>query len=274
MEKNVAQLLIGVRKFIFSDLLTWNDLIKNHSKRKFGIYVWGFMFNNQFIPYYVGKKEGLIVERLEEHRQKALAIFSTYKRPTKEYFPNFVFDSDFPDNCKVKGLEDVYINTFAGKSFDLKKKWYYLNRKSFIEHFKRLEGESFSINDIRSENERSKEDIFTLWINEDSAKDMFRAFYFEIDDKETLKAELNLDKDSKLLNLLESVTKYSLKGKTVSESNLLNSTKKFFKKLELNCKIENLDCSFFESVDVSKLQEFNKRIDIKNKINPYQHDNK
>lgn len=269
MEKNVAQLLIGERKILFSDLLTWNDLINNHSKRKFGIYVWGFMFNNQFVPYYVGKKEGLIVKRLEDHRQKALAIFSTYKRPTKKFFPNFVFDSDFPDNCKVKGIEDKYISYFKENPSALKDKWYYMNKKSFIDYFKKVDGDNFSINDIRSANERSNEDVFALWINEDSSKDMFRAFYFEIDDKETLKAELNFDKDSMLLNLLESVTKYSLKGKTVSESNSLNSTKNLFKELALNCKIENLEYSFFESTDVSQLQEFNKRANIINKKYPY-----
>jgi hypothetical protein len=269
MEKNVAQLVIGERTFVFSELLTWNDLIRNHSKKKFGIYVWGFMYDNQFVPYYVGKKEGLIVERLEEHRQKALAIFSTYKRPTKEFFPNFVFNSDFPDNCKVKGLEDKYISDFKEDPSALKDKWYYLNRKSFIDYFKQIDGDNFSINDIHSVVERSKEDVFSLWINEDSAKDMFRAFYFEIDDKETLKAELNLDKDSRLLNLLESVTKYSLKGKTVSESNSLNSTKNLIKALPLNCKIENLDYNFFESIDVSQLQEFNKRINILNNKYPY-----
>lgn len=50
-----------------------------------GVYIWGFMINNKFIPYYVGKIHTSIHSRIQSHVIDIIKEHSTYTRLSSSY---------------------------------------------------------------------------------------------------------------------------------------------------------------------------------------------
>lgn len=50
-----------------------------------GVYIWGFMINNKFIPYYVGKIHTSIHSRIQSHVKDIIKEHSTYTRLSSSY---------------------------------------------------------------------------------------------------------------------------------------------------------------------------------------------
>ena len=61
-----------------------SDKIPEESEHP-GVYIWGFMIKERFIPYYVGKHEKSIAERITEHIRDIMKHDSTYTRLKKDY---------------------------------------------------------------------------------------------------------------------------------------------------------------------------------------------
>jgi hypothetical protein len=75
-----------------------------------GIYLWGFKYDHngaifldeghstmgRFIPYYVGKSENTIAQRIDQHLHNIIMDNSTYMRLTLAYMNEFFIDPYFP----------------------------------------------------------------------------------------------------------------------------------------------------------------------------------
>jgi hypothetical protein len=59
-------------KLIFSKPVSYKDFVANHElfANSPGIYIWGFVNSEKFIPYYVGKSESSVYLRIQSHFDK------------------------------------------------------------------------------------------------------------------------------------------------------------------------------------------------------------
>lgn len=258
----------------------WQPLRANFSSEEFGIYIWGFFLEEKFIPYYVGKKEGRIVKRLEEHRDNTRSLKSTYKRPRADYFRKFYYDPDFEDNCYSEKVEDAWLNSRGIAS--VINDWFYINRPLFFKYYLKSAfdaNKNYTIDDFYSLDQRDENgaDIFRAFIKDDN-NDKFGAMFLPVKNSKTeLKSLLfgNAEvKDQVLLDLLESLVKYSLKGKTVSQSMQLVDLKDLLAKRDLEGRImieegqENI-FKLFENKSPRYLEPFNKRLQFIKATDPY-----
>lgn len=76
-------------KLKFTIPIDYNSFSKNHGQKANapGIYIWGFLNNNKFVPYYVGKSENNIHARILSHFKK-LHINNTYTIFNNEFYKN------------------------------------------------------------------------------------------------------------------------------------------------------------------------------------------
>ena len=72
------------RKFRFVDAKSGVEL-KDYSGECPGVYVWGFMNTDKFIPYYVGEAIDSIFKRIKQHKYDIEKANSTYVRLSPGY---------------------------------------------------------------------------------------------------------------------------------------------------------------------------------------------
>jgi hypothetical protein len=196
----------------------------NHS----GIYIWGFMVDDQFnpihfdeqavfnpkkmqfLPYYVGKKKGNILSRLKEHygvRKNASA--KKYTRISAKYLPLFFKDKKFPVKTNYRTeLSRHYIQIDQNSNGELIS---YYNHSDFLLYKLTHEAKN-KVNVAEKKNNpitnfQELQDPLDEWVNE---KNNFW-FCYGIVDKE-------MGQFDKYLEYLETLTFNSLKGKTISKT--------------------------------------------------------
>lgn len=113
-------------KLEFSCPMPFEELLRDDKARNPGIYIWGFMNKGKFIPYYVGKKEKSVYDRIKEHFQD-IHNNNTY----------IIFEEDFYDdlsmnlkNLKLTAKPYLNLHMIDNKSF-LNKLVYY-NNENFL----------------------------------------------------------------------------------------------------------------------------------------------
>lgn len=101
-----------------------------------GVYVWGFMVNGKFIPYYVGKHHVSIASRIHDHIKDILKPNSTYVRLSKDYMegPNpYYCDNKYPFETYSSGRNKLpgWVKDQSYEYFE--DKIIYMNNKPFLE---------------------------------------------------------------------------------------------------------------------------------------------
>jgi hypothetical protein len=227
-----------------------------------GIYIWGFMYSKkeealynpfdckieknkkyesnsmQFIPYYVGKKTDSIINRINEHhavRSNPNSI--KYTRLSNNYLKEFYQDPSFPINV---GHSNIY--DFIKLGFENKVNYY--NHLGFLCVKYRVE-----INKLLNKGFVYKSILDVPIIDYDflNSKDTL----FHMIDEENLNnfwfcfAEFPKNKEiiDKYLESYETLTFYSLKGKTISKTQEFLKIRKDLKIIDFtnNSKIFNKD---------------------------------
>ncbi|MFZ4106341.1 hypothetical protein [Flavobacterium sp.] len=213
-----------------------------------GIYIWGFMYskkdntvfnsldckietnkkydgrNMQFIPYYVGKKTDSIFDRINEHYEvRSNSNSIKYTRLSYDYLKEFFKDHSFPIN-----IGKSYINDFIRLGYENKVNYY--NHLGFLctkyrVNMNKLIKNGFvfkSILDVPIVDYNFLNDKDTLYNL--VGKENYNNFWFCF-------AEFSCNKKliKTYLESFETLTYYSLKGKTISKtqefSKILNDIK-------------------------------------------------
>jgi hypothetical protein len=210
--------------FHFSNLGPELNQKLNHS----GIYIWGFMVDDQFnpihfdeqavynpkkmlfLPYYVGKKKGNILSRLKDHhgvRKNASA--KKYMRISAKYIKTFFNDVEFPVKKNYKtDLTPQFVRidqNSNGANIS------YYNHADFLLYKLNVHGKNKLNKDDKKNNPITNfnelQDPLDEWVNQ---KNNFW-FCFGIVDQE-------MNQFEKYLEYLETLTFYALKGKTISKT--------------------------------------------------------
>lgn len=217
------------------------DEVVEKSINKPGVYIWGFKFYKNsdgsidepvdfndldenkeqiFIPYYVGMATGksnmTIYKRLKKHKNVNIRDANKYLRITKEYLNSFFkeipihYDGD-KKYCGKLMIYNIKNNNKAISYFNNPMFMFYLYQKKLInkldELFKNHEPDNIPIT----------LDIFKDWIDDPldeivNNKNNFWFCYAECSCKNA-----NENKITAFYESLESLTYYSLKGKTISK---------------------------------------------------------
>lgn len=171
-----------------------------------------------FIPYYVGKHEKSIIERIKKHREVGKEHARKYKRLSREFYCEFFNFNDFPiniGNSKTHSNELLAFNKKLQLERSSTEKFItYHNFHSFLNATYNLDVIKKEINDYPITDyvyilDTFKEIVFN--------KNNFWFCYATVDDK----------KDAE--EILEAQVFYSLKGITVSETKVYGDAKKKFK---------------------------------------------
>lgn len=242
----------------FNGPFNFNDL-DNDLKQKLkkpGIYIWGFKFYKKtdgtldepvdfnsvdekkeqiFIPYYVGKIEGKLINRLNTHIKVTVGHAAKYTRISPEYMKVFFKDEDFQINNGTKiNIEKIKEN----KGIE------YYNNPDFLK-YKINKENSIDINNITSFGKDKNNNPITRFSSLKDTLDVlvhkknnFWFCYGIVENKNGL--------FSCYLENFETLTFYSLKGKTISK------TGKFDNLLEELCLINNSEISIFKEKLVTK----------------------
>lgn len=76
------------RQIKCSKVYSYQEFITIKEFDKQGVYIWGFMKDKVFLPYYVGKSESSIVKRIQKHWRNEL-VFGNHHILKKQYLDNF-----------------------------------------------------------------------------------------------------------------------------------------------------------------------------------------
>ena len=220
-----------------------NTIIRDGNKLELsipGIYIWGFMYsklegeivdpldyndgNNkiydeskmQFIPYYVGKHEKSIAERLIEHNGvRSNNNAKKYTRLNFDYIKEFFKDLNFPINIGGKNIYEfiklgqndkvLYYNHFGFLSVKYQNKFKELLNDN---NFKLKSILDVPITDFKF---LDKKDTLNLLVDKNELNNFWFCF-----------AEYPIEKGpiTQVLESLETLTFYSLLGKTISKTGL------------------------------------------------------
>lgn len=235
-----------------------NDSYQNHldELNKPGIYIWGFKFYKNsdgsigepvdfncldenkeqiFIPYYVGKIEGKLINRLNTHKKVTEGHAAKYTRISSEYIKMFFEDEDFQINDGKKiDIEKIKEN----KGIE------YYNNPDFLK-FRIKKENTIDLNNIisvgPSKNNNPITKFNSIKDNLDelvNKKDNFWFCYGIVKNEDSL--------FSCYLENFETLTFYSLKGKTISKTGNFNNL------LEELLLIDKTDISIFKEKTMSK----------------------
>jgi len=95
-------------KLSCSQIYLYDEFIKHDEEFKCpGVYIWGFMVNEIFSPYYVGKHQTSILSRIKKHWSHELPIGN-------HHILKDIYLDDFPSKIKVnKVVKALSQNDFA-----------------------------------------------------------------------------------------------------------------------------------------------------------------
>lgn len=107
-------------------VFSYQEFITIKEFNKQGVYIWGFMKDKVFLPYYVGKSESIITKRIQKHWKNEL-VFGNHHILKQQYLDNF--RKIIKPFAMVKNDYKKYENQFAylninekGKAKNTKKK--------------------------------------------------------------------------------------------------------------------------------------------------------
>lgn len=218
-------------QLIFSEVFHKSELCTLNNDRFHvpGVYIWGFIYEKDgdkigdpvnfssigspiadpkkhvFIPYYVGKHERSILERLNEHKNFQIGNARKYTRFTLRYMKSFFKDPNFSLNTNnnnalnFERLLNNYSNSHVVEYFNSGKilKMIYGNTVSIPTNAKN----DNPINGIHFVNGQPLFDTLSF------LGDAFNNFFFSYFESQAIKN----------LTLFESISALLLKGKTVSK---------------------------------------------------------
>jgi len=176
-----------------------------------GVYFWGFKNNENFIPYYVGKKTDSISKRFCEHIDGIIKPASCYKRPTEDYLfglngiEPYWKDPSLPLLFGNDGKNDLpkwFANDF--EHFD--NRFEYINNKEFLERRSSQpiqEADDYPISLLPNSRDPLKMYINVMQVCFIPLRD--ESFYQNYELKD-------------LTGMLETYVKFSLRGKTMGDS--------------------------------------------------------
>jgi len=171
-----------------------------------GVYIWGFMINEQFIPYYVGKHQSSIANRISDHIHDITKDDSTYMRLTRAYMEDvkspYFSDPNFP-LIATNFRKDRLPAWFKENKEHFSKRISYLNNLEFIQQHNSgvTKVKDYPISLMDGIDDYLSDNIGRL-----------RVMYAECQYSSTY----GVKKD--FYELIEAFTKFHLKGKTVSKS--------------------------------------------------------
>jgi hypothetical protein len=199
--KEIIQIIRN--ELIFKGPFPFNVFKEMEDSKKVGIYIWGFVnaiFRNMFIPYYVGETGMSLRHRILREIKEIQSVSSTWTRPSSEYITTFFIDPSYPIR-KRRNRRDYNKHGEVEWLSKLKNgEIVYSNNRVFVEQAIGLKVEKANNYPISllagkdDENDFLKNNIDDVWVS-----------YATIEDAKP---------DKKLLEYLESLTKFSLKGKT------------------------------------------------------------
>lgn len=228
-----------------------------------GIYIWGFMVDSNydplncknkqafdsekmhFLPYYVGKKESQIFDRLNEHKnvRTLKKDANKYTRLSMQYLKTFFNDPDFPIKTSNSDItkEFIEIDKSDKKKKENGKQIEYYNNSKFLDYkidassidktkINKVEHTDNPITNFSTLNDTLEEIIIN--------KNNFWFCYGIVKNEDSL--------FSCYLENFETLTFYSLKGKTISKTGNFNNL------LEELLMIDKTDISIFKEKTISK----------------------
>jgi len=220
-----------------------NDSYQKHLDKlnKPGIYIWGFMVDSKynplncankqifdsekmfFLPYYVGMATGksnmTIYKRLKKHKDVKIGDASKYLRVTKEYLNSFFkeipihYDGD-KKYCGQLMIYNIKNNNKAISYFNNPMFMFFLYKKKLTDKLDEL------FKNHEPNNVPITLDIFKDWIDDplDEIVNNKNNFWFCYADDLSYENENANDNEKRAFyESLESLTYYSLKGKTISK---------------------------------------------------------
>lgn len=240
------------------------DDLKCLDKNAIGIYIWGFSYseiNGAFklldneiaseylvikrIPYYVGcagKNTG-IYKTINDRHLKNIGSETKYLRLTKKYLCDFFKDINFPERCEprlkwIKKTCENYEN--EGKDFfDTEEGCIsYINELFFFNKMNipvakkvrksnpKTENKDYPLSLLNNKEEIAKRDTYSFL---EQNPDSFFFIYANLKDNNEFEKLVNKYSEIKVLETLETFTKFSLQGKTIGDS---KSSKKLNERLE------------------------------------------
>ncbi len=200
-----------------------------------GVYIWGFMQQDKFIPYYVGKSQSKVVSRIQQHYKNIMKPDSTYIRLNKCYMEGenpYYLDEKYPLITSAPNRDKlpswIYDNKCDNREY-FKNRIDYINNKEFYK-LKGILLDSAKTNHAINEIGVKIEDY--LVDNIDRLFVMYAAYSSN---------EFFGFKRNALFEILEAFTKFYLKGRTGSKSLSLGNMVAKIEASKLIIKIDNLD---------------------------------
>lgn len=208
-----------------------------------GVYIWGFVYHKTengigdpvdftgvknlvadpdehvFIPYYVGKHERSVLDRLREHQDVRNGNALRLTRFTLEYMKCFFKDTFFKLNTSTFNDRN-FINLIANYQYTSAVEYYNDSKILF-----QLHGNAINIVGNKPKNfpinQQSYKNGQAIFDTLDFLSKTFNNFFFTFVDLRNLKhhEDMNL---SQTIELIESITAMLLKGKTVAKIEKLN----------------------------------------------------
>jgi hypothetical protein len=196
-----------------------------------GVYIWGFKTktNDRFIPYYVGKRQTSIAERIRDH----LKDIRENKDSTKMRFTKAYMEGDgIKPFYKEDEFHLITSNWSKNKlpSWFTDRKEYYLERIEYLNNRGFFELKSIPINKKLSRGDYPYSNIIGgynyLWRHVEDIWVMYASY-----DHSHIYIDNNDIKD--VHEIIEAFTKFHLKGITVSKSLSLNTMNNKMNKLNI-----------------------------------------
>lgn len=243
-----------------------------------GVYVWGFKENNRFIPYYVGEAINSIATRIiTEHKRDIENAKSTYIRLSREYMTGdkktipYWYDPDFPPLIEHnQGIPKWWCKETETQKLGKVSYWKFKDgdgvEKGFEQYCNDNSVTRESIDCFCTPNS-DKKGKFTL-------REDFRVFYWDIKSIGQIFDVWEKVKSRSFLQIFEAYIKFSLKGKTCSESISIEAMKDQFRKyfIDTDIVIGNGPYSkFYYSESLMNAKYHNDRSNFKREIpeDPY-----
>lgn len=188
----------------FKGLFLLADLQKEVDAKKHGIYIWGFKYPNDeiFIPYYVGKASTkFIITRINDHISGIKSKESTYTRLTSDFMKEFykyeIIDKISNSKKNIAQQPDWFRN------FSKKKEIEYINKRWFIQ---------LKTGSVLDENSNFPISLLQTPLEDFIGRNMDNMYICFAIPYENGQSVIP---DKGLFERLESITKKSLKGRTV-----------------------------------------------------------
>ncbi|WP_396196204.1 hypothetical protein [Flavobacterium sp.] len=258
-----------------------NDSYQNHLdelNKPPGIYIWGFMVDSKynplncakkqifdsekmyFLPYYVGKKEKRIIDRLNEHKNVRLNPNAIkYTRLSMQYLKTFFKDPDFPIKTSNSDITNKFIEIDkSGKNKkENGKQIEYYNNSKFLDY----KIADSSIDKPKINTVKQTDNPIT---NFSTLNDTLKQIIIKNNNFWFCYAELkeNIDLINCKLEDYEALTFYSLKGKTISKTKNIDKISKNIQISFENNKLENIFKCNDISINIIKEKYLNEKNEV------------